>query len=100
MRAEERSRELEQVTTNLRADLDGLHQATQKQLTEAQLRAQLVKSQANITQQVDRLSTVATPPRIYIHISDEAQRAVARELTLRLEKTRLGKELIVVPASS
>ncbi|WP_052954523.1 ATP-binding protein [Microvirga vignae] len=41
--------------------------------------------------------SASIPARLYIHIVDNAQRAVARELELRLEQIKLGNTALIVP---
>jgi hypothetical protein len=96
-RAEERRAELEQVVSNLTESVNELQKASEATVADAKLRAEIQQAQGRIAEQVARISTVANPPRIYLHISEESQREAARELALRIERQRIGKESIVVP---
>jgi flagellar basal body-associated protein FliL len=96
-RAEARRQELEQVVADVTTSLNALRIATEAAQADGSLRSEINQAQGNIAQQVAKISTVANPPRIYIQISAESQREVARELALRIEREKVGGESIVVP---
>lgn len=97
VRAEERSRVLEESVAKLESNTAMLSSVLKTLPTDAKTGADIQQAQSNIQHQVGVISSVATPPRIYVHISSESQREAARELVLRIEKMRIGKDLIVVP---
>jgi hypothetical protein len=65
----------------------------------------ITQAQKSIDAQSDAIATVtqrpppqqAPPPRVYIHITDEAQRPAAQQLAKKLEQIRIEDMAVVVP---
>jgi hypothetical protein len=96
-RAEEKRKELEKVVADATRALSDLRKATAAARIDQKSRSEIYEAQGNILQQVKKISTVANPPRIYLHISQETQRESAGQLAVLIEKMRIGDDLIVVP---
>ncbi|HEY1303296.1 MAG TPA: hypothetical protein VGF24_07085 [Vicinamibacterales bacterium] len=96
-RAEAKRAELEQSVVTLREALGNLQKATATAQLDTSARSNIYLAQATIEKQVAQIATVANPPRVYMHISEEAQRETLRQLSLDLEKEKLGGDGIVVP---
>jgi len=97
LRAEKKRAELEQSVVTLREALGELQKATANAQLDKSARSNIYLAQATIEKQVAQIATVANPPRVYMHISEEAQRETLRQLSLDLEKEKLGGDGIVVP---
>lgn len=96
--SEQARRKQQDAVSALQTQLADLSKAMAASHTSGALRNQIDQVQANIEQQLGRLSvSVAEPPRVYVQISEEGQRNAASQLALLLERSKLGSNTIVVP---
>lgn len=111
-KAEERAAQAERSDAEVRALLDD-NRRTVEQLrasvnalsaagkagSDAQLRAAVVRAAERLGGTADALQQSRTdpPPRVYLHIADESQRAGAEAFGRLLAQQRLGDAAIVVP---
>jgi hypothetical protein len=96
-RAEEKRKELEQIVADVTRSLEEIQNVTAAPDVDGKLRHEINQAQDDIAYQVARISTVANPPRVYLHISQEPQREVVGQVALQIESTKLGDDSIVVP---
>jgi energy-coupling factor transporter ATP-binding protein EcfA2 len=93
--ATEREQRLTEAMASLQQTVAGLSVAAS--LPTAQLRKAFSQAKGTLETDVDKISNAAkVPPRLYLHISDEAQRAAALQLVARLDD-ELGESSLVVP---
>lgn len=93
--ATEREQRLTEAMTSLQQTVAGLSSAAT--LPTAQLRRALSQAKGTLETDVGKISNAAkVPPRLYLHISEEAQRAAALQLVARLDD-KLGESSLVVP---
>jgi hypothetical protein len=83
-------RKAQETADKIAKDFEGLKAAAAQSPVYAAL-------QQRIDDVGSAINGVAVVPRVYLHISDESQRAAARELQRRIESARLGDYAIVVP---
>jgi hypothetical protein len=72
-------------------------QQVQQQVQQVQQQAQHVQQQIGAQTQSSVETKSVLPPRVYIHIADEAQRAAAEALRQRLGWLRVGEILVSAP---
>jgi energy-coupling factor transporter ATP-binding protein EcfA2 len=95
--AAEREQRLKEAVASMETTIDTLRKAA-KSVPTSQLRKSFSAALVSLETDVDEVSTAATvAPRLYLHISDEAQRPVTLQLATRLRGTKLDGGALSVP---
>ncbi len=97
--SEEKSKSAQQTITRLsETTADLVRVAEQTTPVDSQVNQQIYQARNSLSVQVEKLRQVTqVTPSIYIHIVEEAQRAAAQDLQLRISNIQFGDGVIDVP---